>query len=93
MSDVECHCVQKSYKISDSQNLLEDFYAQITLWLLVLFRLVELLCCWLPVVAKAEHGEEGRGGLKSAVSAFSYLLPDMPLFITTDLSNRFPKQM
>lgn len=88
MSGVECQCVQKSYKIADSQNSLEDFYTQIALRLLVLLHLVALLCCWLPVVAKAGHGEEGRAGqkkLKSAVNAFSYLLPDMPLFITTDL--------
>lgn len=95
MSDVECQCVQKRYKISDSQNSLEDLYTQTPLWLSVLLHLVVLLHCWLPVVAKAGHGEERRGGqekLKSSANAFSYLLPDMPLFVTTDLSNSFPRQ-
>lgn len=87
--------VQKSYKILNSQNSLED-RTQITPLLSVLFHSGVLLCSWLPEVAKAGPGEDGRGGqekLKSAVGAFSYLILVMALFITTDLSNSFPKQM
>lgn len=87
--------VQKSYKILNSQNSLEGC-RQIMPWLSVLFHSGVLFSYWLPEVAKAGPGKEGRGGqekLKSAVGAFSYLILVKASLVTTDLSNSFPKQM
>lgn len=82
MSDVVRQCVQKSYKISGPPNSPEDLNTHIALRSSVMLRLVVVLCCWIPVVAKAGPGERRVRKAAQGVHTFRSVPPDVPLFIT-----------